>query len=64
MICFLTAVLACSVLRIAANASQSNVILVCFDRSGLAVVVVDGAFLDARGTRVTHASEPALLAAL
>lgn len=31
--------------------------LLCFDRSGLAaVVVVDGALLDARGTRVTHAS--------
>lgn len=50
--------------RVAANASQSNVILLSFDRSGLAVGVVDGAFLDTRGTRVTHASESGLLNAL
>lgn len=65
MIRSLTEVLTCTVSRIVRNASQSNVILLCFDRSGLAVmVVVDGAFLYARGTRMTHALESVLLNAL
>lgn len=34
---------ACSTARIAENASQSNVILLCFDRSGLAVAKYSGA---------------------
>lgn len=34
---------ACSTARIAENASQSNVILLCFDRSGLAVAKYCGA---------------------
>jgi len=43
----------------------SQMLFYCFDRSGLAVVVVvNGAFLYARGTRVTHASESVLLNAL
>lgn len=52
---------ACSTARIEENASQSNIISLCFDRSGLAVAKYRGAggwgFPLHRSTRVTHASK-------